>query len=257
MPKMTGRSAFVLRTINGGQFLAELGQERRNGTISPDTEQRVRAGVSHAWPGRAGCRAGCCGWRGDRPCEARRRGSQKTPLRVIRRKIAGQPARRTPNRRRDPPAMEPVTVRQGRGALFGVNSGRGLHQAAERSDLCVAVRQSRTNWPPCRYPAPSRGLHQQRASKPAKQGPSPQTRRLEGAEGLCPFSPPNRSSAQLPPPAPSGSGSVQPGPREACFPPPSPPLTRLREAADAASQQLRKGIPAWPDLPKTHDFEPP
>ena len=42
MSKMTGRSAFVLRTANGGQFLAELGQERRNGTISPDTEQRVK-----------------------------------------------------------------------------------------------------------------------------------------------------------------------------------------------------------------------
>ena len=42
MSKMTGRSAFVLRTTNGGQFLAELGQERRNGTISPDTEQRVK-----------------------------------------------------------------------------------------------------------------------------------------------------------------------------------------------------------------------
>jgi len=42
MSKMIGRSAFVLRTANGGQFLAELGQERRNGTISPDTEQRVK-----------------------------------------------------------------------------------------------------------------------------------------------------------------------------------------------------------------------
>jgi len=101
------------------------------------------------------------------------------------------------------------------------------------------------------------GIASAARKKASKQGSSPQTRRLEGAEGLCPFSPPNRSSAQLPPPTPSGSGSVQPGPREACFPPPSPPLTRLREAADAASQQLRKGIPAWPDLPKTHDFEPP
>jgi hypothetical protein len=45
MPKMTGRSAFVLRTASGGQFLAELGQERRNGTISPDTEQRVKLTV--------------------------------------------------------------------------------------------------------------------------------------------------------------------------------------------------------------------
>ena len=42
MSNMTGRSAFVLRTTKGGQFLAELGQERRNGTISPDTEQRVK-----------------------------------------------------------------------------------------------------------------------------------------------------------------------------------------------------------------------
>ncbi len=42
MSKMMGRSAFVLRTANGGQFLAELGQERRNGTISPDAEQRVK-----------------------------------------------------------------------------------------------------------------------------------------------------------------------------------------------------------------------
>jgi hypothetical protein len=39
---MTGRSTFVLRATNGGQFLAELGQERRNGHISPDTEQRVK-----------------------------------------------------------------------------------------------------------------------------------------------------------------------------------------------------------------------
>jgi hypothetical protein len=42
MTKMAGRSAFILRTTTGGQFLAELGQERRNGNISPDAEQRLK-----------------------------------------------------------------------------------------------------------------------------------------------------------------------------------------------------------------------
>jgi hypothetical protein len=42
MTKMAGRSAFILRTTVGGQFLAELGQERRNGNISPDAEQRLK-----------------------------------------------------------------------------------------------------------------------------------------------------------------------------------------------------------------------
>ena len=39
---MSGRSAFVLATTTGGQFIAELGQERRNGNISPETEQRLK-----------------------------------------------------------------------------------------------------------------------------------------------------------------------------------------------------------------------
>jgi hypothetical protein len=42
MTKVAGRSAFVLRTTPGGRFLAELGQERRNGNISPDAEQRLK-----------------------------------------------------------------------------------------------------------------------------------------------------------------------------------------------------------------------
>lgn len=42
MTKMAGRSAFILRTTVGGQFLVELGQERRNGNISPDAEQRLK-----------------------------------------------------------------------------------------------------------------------------------------------------------------------------------------------------------------------
>jgi hypothetical protein len=42
MAKMAGRSAFILRTTAGGQFLAELGQERRNGNVSPDAEQRLK-----------------------------------------------------------------------------------------------------------------------------------------------------------------------------------------------------------------------
>nr|WP_294504656.1 hypothetical protein [uncultured Rhodopila sp.] len=39
---MAGRSAFILRTTPGGQFLAELGQERRNGNVSPEVEQRLK-----------------------------------------------------------------------------------------------------------------------------------------------------------------------------------------------------------------------
>jgi hypothetical protein len=42
MTKMAGRSAFILRTTIGGQFLAELGQERRHGNISPEAEQRLK-----------------------------------------------------------------------------------------------------------------------------------------------------------------------------------------------------------------------
>nr|WP_294525890.1 hypothetical protein [uncultured Rhodopila sp.] len=42
MAKIAGRSAFILRTTPGGQFLAELGQERRNGNLSPEVEQRLK-----------------------------------------------------------------------------------------------------------------------------------------------------------------------------------------------------------------------
>lgn len=42
MKKTVGRSAFVLRTTVGGQFLAELGQARRTGNVSPDVEQRLK-----------------------------------------------------------------------------------------------------------------------------------------------------------------------------------------------------------------------
>ena len=39
---MSGRSAFVLATTTGGQFIAELGHERRSGNISPEAEQRLK-----------------------------------------------------------------------------------------------------------------------------------------------------------------------------------------------------------------------
>jgi hypothetical protein len=39
---MSGRSAFVLATTTGGQFIVELGHERRNGNISPEAEQRLK-----------------------------------------------------------------------------------------------------------------------------------------------------------------------------------------------------------------------
>jgi hypothetical protein len=42
MSKALGRFAFVLRTTKAGQFVAELGRQRRNGNLSSDTEQQVK-----------------------------------------------------------------------------------------------------------------------------------------------------------------------------------------------------------------------
>jgi hypothetical protein len=143
---MIGRSAFVLRTTNGGQFLAELGQERRNGNISPDMGQRVKLAFrTVSWDAPDAALAAAVGAEIDRV---------ERDVAVVRKLRAEARGRDRPMTTSSPTMRIRATMRKTSVTINGASpcdgssriSSRGFSSNARPIDNIAAARQRRLAW---------------------------------------------------------------------------------------------------------------